>query len=113
MDTFLDAVPQKAHATRSGTCALPILYRDASQLGVFFRVDLGRAAERVGRERRIEPWPIFGKAVAAIYAWDYRDSTVGTYGEVGLGIQCRRVGTRPGLLRLATDMGAQDDQGIW
>ena len=113
MDAFLEAVPQKPHATRGGPCALPILYRDASQFGVFFRLDLGRAAALIGKDRRVEPWPIFGKAVAAIYAWDYRDSTVGAYGEVGLGIQCRRAGTRPRLLKLATDMGAQDDQGIW
>lgn len=113
MDPFLDTVRQEPHATRSGSCALPILYRDASQIGVFFRVDLERARAVVGRDRRIEPWPIFGKAVAAIYAWDYRDSTVGAYGEVGLGVQCRRTGTRPSLFRLATDMGADDDQGIW
>lgn len=113
MDAFLDAVPQKPHATRSGTCALPILYREASQFGVFFRIDLARAAALIGKDRLVEPWPILGKAVAAIYAWDYRDSTVGKYGEVGLGIQCRRVGTRPSVLKLATDMGAQDEQGIW
>jgi hypothetical protein len=113
MDAFLDSVTQKPHATRSGTCALPILYREASQFGVFFRIDLDAARAVIGRDLLIEPWPIFGKAVAAIYAWDYRDSTVGKYGEVGLGIQCRRSGTRPSVLKLATDMGAQDDQGIW
>jgi hypothetical protein len=68
MDAFLDSVSQQPHATRSGSCALPILYRDASQLGVFFRVDLHRAAALIGKDRRIEPWPILGKAVCAIVA---------------------------------------------
>jgi len=112
-DAFLDAVPRTPTETSAGPCELPILYRDASQFGVFFRVDLARAREVVGVDASVEPWPILGRAVAAIYAWEYRDSTVGAYGEVGLGVQCRRKGTRPSLLRLGTDMGADDDQGIW
>lgn len=112
-DDFLLAHPRTPHPTSAGPCELPILYRDASQLGVFFLVDLARAREVVGHDRTIEPWPVLGRAVAAIYAWEYRDSTVGAYGEVGLGVQCRRKGTRPSLLTLARDMGAQPDQGIW
>lgn len=112
-DAFLDAVVRTPKPTSAGPCDLPILYRDASQFGVFFRVDLDRARDVVGRDASIEPWPVLGKAVAAIYAWEYRDSTVGAYGEVGLGVQCRRKGTRPSLLKLGTDMGANDDQGIW
>lgn len=61
----------------------------------------------------LEAWPVFGRAIAAIYAWDYRDSTVGSYGEVGLGIQTRRRGTRPSLLRLGINMLADENQGIW
>lgn len=112
-DAFLDACDRAAHDTSAGPCELPILYRDASQFGVFFAVDLERAREVVGRDRAIEPWPVLGRAFAAIYAWEYRDSTVGAYGEVGLGVQCRRVGASPSLVTLARDMGAQDDQGIW
>lgn len=112
-DAFLDAIPQRSATLSSGTCDVPILYRDASQIGVFFRVDLDRARDVVGRSSTVEPWPILGKAVAAIYAWEYRDSTVGSYGEVGLGVQCRKKGARPSLARLALDMGDDDDQGIW
>ncbi|MCA9695171.1 MAG: acetoacetate decarboxylase family protein [Myxococcales bacterium] len=112
-DAFFDAVPQRPHATRNGSCELPIRYLDASQFGVFFRVDLDRARAVIGASRSVEPWPILGKAVAAVYVWEYRDSTVGAYGEVGLGVQARRKGSRPSLLKLVADMGAQDDQGIW
>jgi hypothetical protein len=113
MDAFFDSVSTTPHATRSGSCALPILYRDASQIGVFFPVELARAREVLGRDATIEPWPVLGRAIAAIYVWEYRDTTVGSYGEVGLGVQARRKGRSPSLLRLVTDMGAQDDQGIW
>lgn len=110
-DPFL-AVEQRPHTLSEGTCDLPILYRDASWCGLFYRVDLGAvAAEMEGLS--IEPMPVFGAAVAAIYAWEYRDSSVGSYGEVGLGVQARRKGTRPSVLRLAWDMAADDDQGIW
>src|SRR5262245_744097 len=112
MDEFFARVRQKPFTTSGGTCDLPILYRDASQLGLFFRIDLERARALL-RDTTVEPWPILGAAMGAIYAWEYRDSTVGTYNEVGLGIQARRRGTRPSLARLGLDVRAQDDQGIW
>lgn len=79
---------------------------------MFFAVDLAAARELLG-PTGVEPWPFFGKALAALYAWNYRDSTVGSYNEVGLGIQARRPGTKPSVTRLAMDMLAQPDQGIW
>lgn len=95
-----------------GHCDLPILYRDASWLGVFFAVDLQRARE-VLDGTGLEPWPVFGRALAAVYAWEYRDSTVGAYKEVGLGVQARVAGTAPSLVGLAMNMLAQPYQGIW
>jgi hypothetical protein len=113
MDDFFSAVSQRPHTTRSGTCELPILYRDASQLGTLYLVDLGRARDLLAEVSAIEPWPVLRKAIGALYAWEYRDSTVGSYAEVGLGVLARRKGTRPSLARLVLDMGAQDDQGVW
>jgi hypothetical protein len=112
MTTLLESVRQVPQQTSKGPCALPILYRDASQFGVFFRADLDRAAALL-EHTGLEPWPVLGRAIVAIYVWEYRDSTVGTYNEVGLGIQARRRGTRPSLFKLVRDMGAQEDQGIW
>lgn len=112
MSTFLDKVRQTPTRTSTGTCDLPILYRDASQFGVFFRLALDRAAALL-EGTVLEPWPVLGAAIGAIYVWEYRDSTVGRYNEVGLGIQARRRGSRPSLLRLGLDMTADADQGIW
>lgn len=111
-DAFFAQVTQTPHALSDGACDLPILYRDASWCGLFYRVDLAAARELM-RGLSVEPMPILGAATAAIYAWEYRDSTVGAYGEVGLGIQARRVGTSPSVLGLGWDMSANDDQGIW
>ncbi len=112
MTSLLESVRQTPRQTSKGPCALPILYRDASQIGVFFRADIRRAAKLL-EGTSLEPWPVLGKAIVAIYVWEYRDSTVGRYNEVGLGIQARRRGARPSLLELVRDMGAQEDQGIW
>src|SRR5215813_10219044 len=112
MDTFFANVQQSPAKTSTGTCELPILYRDASQFGVFFRIELDRARALLA-DTTVEPWPVLGGALGAIYAWEYRDSTVGTYNEVGLGIQARRKGARPSLVRLGLDMRAQEEQGIW
>jgi hypothetical protein len=71
------------------------------------------AARAMLAETSLEPWPMFGRAITTIQAWSYRDSTVGTYDEVGLGIIARKKGSRPSLLKLGMDMRDQDDQGIW
>jgi hypothetical protein len=112
MDAFFETVRQEPAKTSTGTCDLPILYRDASQFGVFFRIALDRARALLDKTS-LEPWPVLGAAVGAIYVWEYRDSTVGSYNEVGLGIQARKRGSRPSLVRLGLDMRAQEEQGIW
>jgi hypothetical protein len=111
-DSFFARVPEAPHSTTEGPVVLPIRYRDASLFGVFFAADLDACRALVG-PRSIEPWPLLGRAVVALFAWEYRDSSVGAYNEVGLGIQARRRGSTPSLLRLARDMTADDDQGIW
>ncbi len=112
MRDLLSTVRQKPVKTSKGVTGLPILYRDASQVGVFFSADLERARGFLDGTD-LEPWPVLGRAMVAIYAWEYRDSTVGTYNEVGLGIQVRRRGTKPSLIGLARDMKQQPEQGIW
>ena len=44
-DPFFDAVLQRPHMTSEGGCDLPILYRDGSLLGMFYRVDPALARE--------------------------------------------------------------------
>lgn len=113
-DSLFAGTTQVPHPTSAGPVDLPILYRDASLFGVFFAADLAACRALVGASSNsIEPWPLLGRAVVALFAWEYRDSTVGAYNEVGLGIQARRRGSTPSLLRLGLDMSADADQGIW
>lgn len=112
MGDLFDGVVQARHDTSSGGCDLPILYRDGSCVGCFYLVDKS-AADAMLAHTSIEVWPLLGRALVLLFAWEYRDSSVGAYGEVGLGIQARRRGSRPSLLRLGMDMRAQEDQGVW
>jgi Acetoacetate decarboxylase (ADC) len=112
MDHFFENVARETIQVGSASVELPILYRDASQFGVFFTTDLA-AARALLKDAPVEPWPVFGRAMAAIYVWEYCDTSVGSYNELGIGVQARRRGGRPSLLKLGLDMEAQDDQGIW
>src|SRR5689334_17981318 len=103
-----DAMRTSGSTNKSGL-ELPITYRDGSWCGAMYLVDLARA-EALCADSPVEPWPCFGRALAAIYAWEYRDSSIGPYNEVGIGIQTRRRGSKPSFAQLARDMRAQDDQ---
>jgi hypothetical protein len=115
MDGGFPFPKQSPFQLSEGTCDLPICYTDASWIGVFFQVELLRASKLLSELSgdELEPWPVMGKALAAVYAWEYRRSTIGYYKEVGLGIQARVKGAKPSLWKLATDMLAQPKQGIW
>merc|ERR1712070_1161992 len=49
------------------------------------------------------PWPI-NKAISAIFMFEYRNTSIGSYGEMGLTIQARRAGSGAGLLGYTCDM---------
>lgn len=109
---ILTDVTQNVRETSAGPVDLPIVYRDGSQLGLLYASSLD-AAKAVLEDTNLEPWPMFGKALTTVQAWEYRDSTAGKYNEVGLGIFARKKGSRPSRLRFAVDMRDQEDQGIW
>ncbi|MEZ4266887.1 MAG: acetoacetate decarboxylase family protein [Myxococcota bacterium] len=109
---FFATVRQVEVPTSAGPCALPILYRDASLIGAFFRVDpaLAGACLPAGD---LEPLVALGKATVFLCAFEYRDTTVGVYNELGLAVLAKRAGSRPSLMRLALDLRAQPEQALW
>lgn len=83
---FLDR-PRTAVHTSLGDVALPVLYRDASAVFAFFRVDPLAAAQVIAAGAPLAPARFAGgTALAALAAYDYRDTTIGPYREVGLAI---------------------------
>jgi hypothetical protein len=86
LDAFLDGRPRTRAVTTTGEVELPVLYRDATAVLTYFRVAHHRATNllagtplepvRLGRDT----------AIAGIAAYDYRDSSVGAYREVGVAL---------------------------
>jgi len=94
-----------------GSCELPIQYHAGDWCGLLYRVDMARARFFCDA-LAVEPWPVLGAAVAGVYAWEYRETSIGPYAEVGIGLLTRRRGDHPSLLRFALDTGAQTEQGF-
>jgi acetoacetate decarboxylase len=86
---FLDAVSPYRVQLPSRTIELPIVYRDVSAIAAFTTVPAGKAAEILPAGSGLHPaLALPGRGVLVIVCFNYRDSSVGSYGEVALGILC-------------------------
>jgi hypothetical protein len=97
--------------TSAGEIDLPIQYRDGSLLLLMYRVDAARAASVL--PDALEPMLVFGKAVVVVAAFEYRDTSIGPYGELGIGVQTQKTGTSPSLVTYLRNPRLQDQQGLW
>ena len=104
-------VASSTRALSTGSCQLPIRYYAGDWCGVLYRVDLARA-RFFCEALAVEPWPVLGAAVAGVYAWDYRESSIGPYAELGIGLLTRRRGRHPSLVRSLFESSPQNDQGL-
>eukprot|EP00315_Gephyrocapsa_oceanica_P010659 CAMPEP_0185289612 /NCGR_PEP_ID=MMETSP1363-20130426/4002_1 /TAXON_ID=38817 /ORGANISM="Gephyrocapsa oceanica, Strain RCC1303" /LENGTH=277 /DNA_ID=CAMNT_0027885507 /DNA_START=42 /DNA_END=875 /DNA_ORIENTATION=+ len=93
--------------TAAGPVALPVRYYNGSLIGAFWLVDPAKAAELL--PERLEPLvlPFLG-AVAGLIMFEYRNTTIGSYGELGLTVQAVRKGSSQvsGVLAYLWDMVA-------
>jgi len=106
-------IEQSDVETSAGVCQLPLLYTDASVLGLVYRVEVKRAAVSLGEDTPFEVFPLMGKALVQLAVFEYRDSTIGPYNELALALTVRRKGTRPSSLRALVDPRGNEDQGLY
>ena len=79
-------VPRSHVKTSEGMVELPILYYDTSALNAFFLVEQARV-EAVLKGTGLSPsLTVGGKALVGLSCFEYRDTSVGVYNEVGLAI---------------------------
>jgi hypothetical protein len=83
-DPFFD-VPKTVVTTSEGEVQLPICYVDCSHYMALFRVDVARAAARL-QGLPLAPVQVARKAVAILSFFQYRQTTLGPYHEVGLAL---------------------------
>jgi hypothetical protein len=97
---FFD-VPSATRSTSEGAVALPILYHDVSNVMALFR------ASREGAERLLEGTGLSpqlapdGEALAALSFYEYRQTSIGPYNEVGTALLVRPRGARRSPLGIA------------
>jgi hypothetical protein len=84
-DVFFQ-VPRSVVSTSEGAVALPIMYYDASALYAFYLVDRDAAAAVITNDRLVPALTVGSRALAAIACYQYRDTSVGLYNEVGLAV---------------------------
>lgn len=92
------AYPRTTVTTSAGDVQLPILYYDASVLLAMFTVDPDRVERLL--DKALQPVRLLsGKALMIMACYEYRDTSVGVYNEVGIALWAaprkQTIGRRP------------------
>ncbi|NMN93753.1 acetoacetate decarboxylase family protein [Antrihabitans stalactiti] len=94
------AVPTKTVQTSAGDVDLPILYYDNSNVFALFAADPSAVADKLAGTGMRPALHVGKKPVVAVALYEYRETSIGPYNEVGVGILVYPEGTkkRPPLL---------------
>lgn len=95
---FFD-VPTQAFATDVGEVSLPISYFRTNELIALFSVDEAAARAAIA-DQPLDLVTVGGKARAALVFFEYLDTSIGPYNEVGLATLTTPKGQKPPLLPL-------------
>jgi hypothetical protein len=96
-DPFFD-VPREVAQTSEGPVELPILYRRTRNINAFFLAERGRVeaaldAAGAGELRPTCEWR--GKSLVALACFEYQDTSIGPYHEIGVAVAVVPRGVRP------------------
>lgn len=80
-------IPAETFKMSKGSVELPINYYDYGYAHFIFLVDY-KAAEKKLEDTAFTPCRMFGKALALLNFFEYRDTAIGPYNEVGLSVLC-------------------------
>lgn len=98
-EPFFD-VPRTTVQTSQGPVQLPILYRKTRNLNAFFMVDMRRVSEVLRHHAgdALVPACTWGsRALVGLACYEYQDTSVGPYNELGLAVAVVPRGVKPGL----------------
>jgi hypothetical protein len=79
-------VPQTSHSTTEGDVDLPILYFDTSTLVAFFVADRDAVEAKLSGTGLRPALTVGGRALVGVAHYEYRQTGVGTYNEVGVAL---------------------------
>ena len=95
------AVPRTSTTTSEGEVELPILYFDTSNTMAFFTAPVDAVSALLKGSDLQPAVDIAGQSVVGLSFYEYRDTTVGVYNEVGLAIPVLDAKAKGGLRHLA------------
>lgn len=98
--------------TSAGDCELPILYHDGSILGAFFAAKPDRAEQYLA-DTPFEPLKVLGRVPVLLVSFEYRDTTIGPYNEVGLAIWVQRRGAQVSTLGALTNPARDRNHALY
>lgn len=104
--------PRTTFATSEGNVELPILYYDDSQVLALFLVDYDRAQAMVRGEGMEAARFVGGKALVGVAFYEYRQTSIGVYNEVGVAIAVVPAGTRSPSFPLLSMMRSLDKGSV-
>ncbi len=110
-DPFFN-VPRTVATTSQGPVQLPILYHRTRNLNAFFLVDTQAAqaaldAAGAGSLQATCNWG--GKTLVALACYEYQDTSIGVYNEIGLAVPVVRAGVKPRLSHWLQPLRDVDD----
>lgn len=86
---FQDITHFQTFDTESGPIEVPILYHDASAMWVYFSAPIHKV-QSILPTNRLKPISLGnGNALYGVVCFEYRDTAIGSYNEVGIGAPCR------------------------
>lgn len=93
-------VPRTVASTSQGPVQLPILYHRTRNLNAFFMVTRERvqaALDQAGASD-LQPGCVWGdQALVALACYEYLETSIGAYNEIGLAVPVVRASVKPGL----------------
>ncbi|MBK8942460.1 MAG: acetoacetate decarboxylase family protein [Polyangiaceae bacterium] len=110
-DDFFSEIKQETVSTSAGPRELPILYRDGSVVGLMYRVAPELVAPLIPHPDHFEPFTLLGKAIVQLVVFEYRDTSIGPYGELALAVEVKRRGTSPSTFGALVNAKNQPDYG--
>ncbi len=112
-DPFFN-VPRTLAQTSQGPVQLPILYHRTRNINAFFMVDtqaVQAALKAVGAGRLQTTCNWGGKTLVALACYEYQDTSIGVYNEIGLAVPVVRAGVQPRLSHWMQTLRDVDDPG--
>jgi hypothetical protein len=104
--------PRTTFDTSEGKVELPILYFDDSQLMALFLVDREKAQAMVQGEGLEAVRFAGGKALVGVAFYEYRETSIGDYNEVGVAIAVVPAGTPAPAIPLLSMLGSLDKRRV-